>query len=195
MRRVLRQPKELFVVTLMTAAMLVVVSNGVAPGVSGAVAPGITNVVTAACNNTFNGTKFPLQYRIVGTPSLNPVTAGASFTVDWNVTGLASAGFLNGVYAALGAPTEIPISVDKLTIVPMQNATGEPVQAGFAPPAAPFTIPEPTSTPVTADVEIPLGSVTGTYTAGASGAVKFSIDGNAWSPTDTLPAGVTESAW
>jgi hypothetical protein len=191
----LRHPKELFIVTLMTAAMLAVVSDGVAPAVSGATASGTTNIVTAACNNTFNGTKFPLQYRIVGTPSVSPVAAGGSFTVDWNVTGIASAGFLNGVYAALGAPTEIPITVDKLTIVPMSGATGAAVQAGFGPPADPFVIPEPASTPVEDDVEIPLGTVTGSYTAGASGAILFTIDGNAWAPTDTLPAGVPESAW
>src|SRR4051794_8949440 len=140
MRRVLRQPKELIIVTLMTAAMLVVVSNGVSPGVSSAASSAVTSTITAACNNTFNGTKFPLEYRIVGTPSVSPLPASGEFTVEWDVTGIASAGFLNGVYAALAAPIEVPITVDKLTIAPLSGVSGAAVQAGFGPPDEGFTI-------------------------------------------------------
>jgi len=161
-------------------------------------AAAITDTVALACNNTFNASKFPLEYRVVATPSANPVAPGATFTVNFNVTVIASAGFLNAVYKALGQVSAIPITADQATIVPASGATGAPVVAKIT---STFTIPKPAVTPVTVGQEIPLGSVTGTYTAAASGTIAFQFEGNAFAPAnganpaDTLPPGFTEPAW
>src|SRR4051794_24164181 len=98
MRRVLGRTKELFVTTVATAGLLFICMSAVGPTAVSASAPAMTDSVVAACNNTFNGTKFPLEYRIQSIPSVNPIPANGSFTVQWTVTGVASAGFLNGVY-------------------------------------------------------------------------------------------------
>ena len=154
-----------------------------------------------ACNNTFNGAKFPLEYIIVATPSITPVPPNTSFTVSFDVTVVASAGFLNGVYTALGSSPAVPITEDKATIVPFAGATGAAVQAART---TGFTIPAPAATPVTVGVNIPLGTVTGTYTSDASGTpIAFALAGNAFAPAgvpagapaDTLPAGVATPAW
>jgi len=147
---------------------------------------------TVACNNTFNGTKFPLQYQIDSTPSANPVDQGAGFTQSFHVTALVAASFLNGVYAAVGA-VALPIFPDQVKITPVANATGADVTTGLA---STFTIPKPAVVPVTADSSIDLGTVVGSYTAGnAPGPAVFAIKGDAWAPTDTLPPGQTEPAW
>src|SRR4051794_19017560 len=103
MRRAARRPKELFVVTAMTAAVLVLAMSAVQAPISSAAAPALHADIFAACNNTFNGTKFPLEYKIDATPSVSPVPVGTNFTVDFNVTVVLSAGFLNGVYQAIGS--------------------------------------------------------------------------------------------
>lgn len=161
-------------------------------------AAAITDTVALACNNTFNASKFPLEYRVVATPSANPVAPGATFTVSFNVTVIASAGFLNAVYTALGQVSAIPITADQATIVPASGATGAAVVAKLT---STFTIPKPAVTPVTVGQEIPLGSVTGTYTAAATGPITFQFEGNAFAPAigataaDPRPSGVTEPAW
>src|SRR3954447_12029409 len=83
----LRRPRQFFVPVLVAAVLASVGSLGVliAPAAS-AVVPTLHETTTVACNNTFNGTKFPLQYLIDSTPSANPVAPGASFTVDFHVT-------------------------------------------------------------------------------------------------------------
>jgi hypothetical protein len=178
-----------FVVAAIVASVTVVFARG---GERAEAAKSVTSTIALACNNTFNGTKFPLEYRVVSRPSLNPIPPDSEFTVTFDVTVVASAGFLNGVYAAIGTPQKVDILEAKATIVPLSGATGAAVQVAMP---SKFTIPAPASTPVTEGVDIPLGSVTGTYTAGSSGNVAFTFDGNPWSPDDTLPGGVTEPAW
>ena len=139
--------------------------------------------------------------RFVATPSSNPVAPGSTFTVKFDVTVIASAGFLNAVYKLLGA-IELPIIADKATIAPLRGATGAPVQVGIT---STFTIPKPASAVVTTGAEIPLGSVTGTYTADASGDIAFTMLGNAFAPAtgsgatalpaDPLPTGFTTPGW
>lgn len=159
------------------------------PEVEGSAA-GAPESVEAACNNTFSPTKFPLTYQITATPSANPVPAGESFTVEFDVTLVASAGFLNGVYEILG-PVAIPIVKNQATIGPLTGATGPTVKAVMA---STFNIPAPASTPVTAGASIPIGKVTGTYTATGDPAT-FTLVGNSWAPTDTRPPGVTQAGW
>ena len=178
-------------VTTAVTLSLVFVVGGSGSHANASAGPATSQFFTA-CNNTFNGAKFPLEYRIVATPSVFPVPADTDFTVDFNVTVIASAGFLNGVYSALGSAPAIPITEDKATIVAVSGATGAPVQAART---STFTIPKPPSTPVAAGVDIPIGIVKGSYHSAASGTPSFGIAGNAFSPTDTLPSGVTESAW
>ena len=80
---------------------------------------------------------------------------------------------------------------------PLANATGPDVSTGLsagAPPAT-FTIPAPAAVPVTSDVNINLGTVTGTYTAGtAPGPATFVIKGNAFAPSRSVTNGVTTTA-
>ena len=192
---IVQRQRELLATALVVAVLLAtpfVSMLGSTP--ASALPPTLHETTTVACNNTFNGTKFPLQYVIDSTPSANPVGEGASFTQSFHVTALAAAQFLNGVYAAVGA-VALPILPDQATITPVTNATGPDVSTGLA---ATFTIPKPAVTPVTADVSIDLGTVVGTYTAGtAPGPATFSIKGDAWSPSDTIPpaANQTEPAW
>lgn len=190
LRRV-RQAMVAILATLTASTMALIGTAGATPaqGPTAAAAP-ISATVETACNNTFSPTKFPLTYNITATPSASPVAADAPFTVDFDVELVASAGFLNGVYDLLGA-VEIPITQNKVTIAPMAGATGAPVQAVMA---APFTIPAPSSIPIASGVTVPIGSITGSYTA-TSGTASFQILGNAWAPTDTLPSGVTEAGW
>ncbi|WP_426572440.1 hypothetical protein [Aquihabitans sp. McL0605] len=169
-----------------SSALYVMASPASAPAAGASVS---TDVV-AACNNTFQPTKFPLTYKVVSTPSANPVAAGSTFTVDFQVSMVVSADFLNGLYNILGS-VEVPITKNKVTIGPLAGATGAAVQANMA---ATFTIPAPAAIPVANGVTIPIGTVTGTFTA-TSGTAKFGIQGNSWAPTDTKPAGVTEYGW
>jgi len=172
---------------LMTATVLgVTIASPPAPA---AAAP-VTEDIETACNNTFQPSKFPLTYRITSTPSANPVAAGETFTVQFEISLVASAGFLNGVYDILGS-TAIPITKNKAMIGPLSGATGATVQANMA---STFTIPAPPSIPVSAGVVVPIGTVTGTYTA-TSGTAKFKILGNAWAPGDTLPPTTGEPGW
>ena len=174
---------------------------GLATATTVSAAASITDTVQMACNNSFNAAKFPFDYRIVATPSANPVAPGSTFTVKFDVTVIASAGFLNAVYKLLGA-IELPITADKATIAPLRGATGPAVQVVMP---ATFTIPKPATAIVTAGQEIPLGSITGTYTAGASGDIAFTVLGNAFAPAtgsgaaalpaDPLPSGVTTAGW
>ena len=159
---------------------------------AGAVASTTTDDVPVACNNTIQPQKFPLSYHVVATPSATPVTTGSTFTVQFDVTLDASAAFLNGVYTSPLGATAIPITESKVTIAPLSGATGAPVQAVMA---SPITIPAPASVPVTTGTSIPIGKVTGSYTAGAPGTALFTITGNSWAPADSLPQGVTEAGW
>src|SRR4051794_36737678 len=94
-RRSVRGVRQVLVslTALITASTLVGVLTGPAP----ASAAPVTEDVVTACNNTFQPTKFPLTYQVTSTPSANPVAPGASFTVDFDVSLIASASFLNGV--------------------------------------------------------------------------------------------------
>ncbi|WP_421119597.1 hypothetical protein ACE2AJ_19875 [Aquihabitans daechungensis] len=169
-----------------TAALCVAVGSAPMP----ASAAPVTQDVETACNNTFSPTKFPLVYKMKTTASADPVAAGATFTVEFDVSLVASAGFLNGVYDILGS-VAIPIVKNKATIAPLSGATGPAVVANMA---STFTIPAPGAIPVSSGVTIPIGTVTGTYTA-TSGTAAFQIVGNSWAPTDTKPPGVTEAGW
>ena len=111
----------------------------------------INQTVALACNNTFNATKFPLEYKVTATPSSNPVAPSSSFTVKFDVTVIASAGFLNAVYTALGGKTALPIAADKATIGVLQGATGPNVSVAIK---STYTIPEPAAVPVTVGAEI-----------------------------------------
>jgi hypothetical protein len=192
-RAIVQRRRELFATTLVTALLFATAFvNALGTSPASAVVPATKSwTVTAACNNTFNGTKFPLQYKIDSTPSADPVVQGASFTQTFHVTAVAAASFLNGVYAAVGI-TALPILPDQATITPLANATGPDVTTGLA---ATFTIPKPLVLPVTADVNIDLGTVTGTYTAGtAPGPATFTLKGSAFAPSRTLATGVTTNA-
>ena len=206
-----RQPR-LVASTIVTALLLAV--SAISPFSSSsalAVPLGSSDAVLLACNNTFAPVKFPLEYDVVARPSANPIAPGSSFTVTFDVTVKAAAAFLNGVYTALvgaGQPlADIPITEDVATIVPLTGATGPAVSARLA---STFTIPKPAAVPVTADVNIPLGQVVGTYTANATGPVSFAFGGDAYmpaipavvgppvvpaKPADPLPAGTTGFGW
>ncbi len=200
-RAIVQRQRELLATTLVTAVLFATAFVSVlGSSPASALPPTLHETTTVACNNTFNGTKFPLQYIVDSTPSANPVVQGSTFTQSFHVTAVAAASFLNGVYAAVGV-TALPINPDTVTITPVANATGPDVSVGISsiPPApAPFTIPKPSVVPVTADVNIDLGTVVGTYTAGtAPGPATFSLKGDAWGPTDTIPpaANQTEPGW
>ncbi len=191
MLKSVQRKQRLLASTVATALMLAVSAIGPLSGNSAfAAVQGSNDAVYLACNNTFAPIKFPLEYDVIAQPSANPIAPGSTFTVDFDVTVKAAAGFLNGVYAALvgagQALSEIPITQDVATIIPLTGATGPAVSAKLA---ATFTIPKPAVTPVTADVSIPLGHVIGTYTAGASGQVSFAFRGNAYMPAQPAVVG------
>ena len=191
MLKSVQRKQRLMASTVATALMLAVSAIGPLSGNTAfAAVQGSNDAVYLACNNTFAPIKFPLEYDVIAQPSANPIAPGSTFTVDFDVTVKAAAGFLNGVYAALvgagQALSDIPITQDVATIIPLTGATGPAVSAKLA---ATFTIPKPAVTPVTADVSIPLGHVTGTYTADASGEVSFAFRGNAYMPAQPAVVG------
>src|SRR4051812_39197828 len=180
MRSVLARSRELFVPFLVAAIVASAGSLGVLSSApASATPPTLHELTVVACNNTFNGTKFPLQYIVDSTPSANPVAPGDPFTVSFHVTAIAAASFLNGVYAAVGVQA-LPITPDQVVITPLSGATGANVQTGIV---GTFTIPTPAVVPVTNGVLIDLGTVVGSYTAGAGpGPATFALRGNAWAP-------------
>ena len=179
-RAIVQGQRELLATTLVTAVLFAtafVSALGSAPA-SAVVPPTLHETTVAACNNTVTAQRFPLQYLVDSTPSANPVAPGASFTQSFHVTALLPAAFLNGVYAAVGI-VALPLFPDQVTITPLANATGPDVHTGLAFPG--ITIPAPASVPVSADSSVDLGTVIGTYTAGAvPGPATFSLKGNAW---------------
>jgi hypothetical protein len=119
------------------------------------------------------------------------VEPGDVFDVEFDVSLVASAGFLNGVYELLDA-VAIPITSNQATISTASGATGSDVVV-VADGAV--TIPSPDAVPVTSDVEVPIGTVVGTYEATTSGAISFKVVGNPFSPDDPLPDGFSEPGW
>ncbi len=168
-----------------------------------------SDVVTLACNSTLQHPKFEFAYQVIAVPSASPITAGLAFDVTFDVTAVVSAEYLNSLYASLslaGQPAgAIPITEAAATVAPLSGATGPAVQIKLiGTRAAPIvTIPAPTTLPVTSGFSVPLGAVTGSYTADASGTASFTFVGNAWAPAlaspptaaDVLPPGVTEPGW
>ncbi|WP_426572441.1 WxL domain-containing protein [Aquihabitans sp. McL0605] len=92
-----------------------------------------SDIVHTACNNTFQPTKFSLDYKIDSTitsplsgGNTSAIYPGDTFGVSFKATAEVSASFLNGAYALIG-PQAITILNDQVTIAPLYGATGSPV--------------------------------------------------------------------
>ncbi|MUH51962.1 MAG: hypothetical protein F2789_12220 [Actinobacteria bacterium] len=137
--------------------------------------------------------------------------------MDFTVTAVLSAAFLNAVYNVLDGfgvhNPAIPVTGFSATIGAVSGATGAAVALKSSTSPAPtfgnpaYLVPAPTSLPLVNGVEVPLGHVVGSYTADASGSVSFGLVGNSWAPAtkgatadkdtvaDVLPDGVSEFGW
>ncbi|WP_421119599.1 hypothetical protein ACE2AJ_19880 [Aquihabitans daechungensis] len=93
-----------------------------------------SDTVTTACNNTFQPTRFALDYEIDSTVT-SPVDGGGdaeliypgdAFTVEFDATVNISATFLNGAYGIIG-PQAVMITNNQVTIGALYGATGSNV--------------------------------------------------------------------
>lgn len=91
----------------------------------------VNETVRTACNNTLSPTKFAFDY-IIDSTVTSPVDGGGapeaivpgdSFDVQFDVTANVAASFLNGAYALIG-PSDVFLTLKKVTIAPLYGATG-----------------------------------------------------------------------
>lgn len=193
-----------------TALAVVAAGFGSSPPVQARPVPGAppttsTDTVKTACNNTFQPTKFALDYTIDSTVT-SPVDGGGdaeviypgdSFDVEFEATVNISATFLNGAYGIIG-PQPVLITNNRATIGALYGATGSnvvidnPTDIPLPQPGRAFDITFTSGSAtitsagqfVAGDVGANVYDAGGTFTAGAT--IASVVDAN--TATLTLPA-------
>jgi len=147
-----------------------------------------SETVKTACNNTFQPTRFALDYQIDSTVT-SPVDGGGdavaiypgdAFTVDFDATVNISATFLNGAYGIIG-PQAVTVTNNQVTIGALYGATGSNVVINNP---ADIPIPQPGSL---YDITYTAGDTTITTTGDFTG----KTGANVYDSTGSFTAGAT----
>ena len=144
----------------------------------------ITKIIDAACSNSFNSVNFPLPVSITVTPD-GPILGGAAFDADISVSIELTEDFIAGMFGV--GPLTVTIDSAQVTVGARSGATGADVVSVL--PGTPFTqniFDDPDMNGIPGPLNFQLSTVTGTFTASASGDVVFDIIG---SPEAAPPPG------
>ncbi|MFW6067320.1 MAG: hypothetical protein ACOC97_03210 [Myxococcota bacterium] len=146
----------------------------------------VTQAIPMVCANSFTPDLSQVPFELTVAPG--PIEGGESFNAEVNVTAALTQEFLQSAAETVCGfgvlLDEVAVELLQSTVTAVSGASGSDVVTELTPVPQVVEVPieEPTTCPgtpptVTAPLEVPLSTETGTWTADASGEVLFGIAG------------------